>query len=441
MDLSARLAAMRDGFSRTFWVANVIELFERLAFYGSKAVLAVYLAEHVGTHIAKDGTTQPGLGDAGPQLAGLYGSLIFFLPVLAGPIVDRYGFKKGLAACFTIFAIGYFMVASAGLPMGSGMVSLMGAHSYAFLALLVTAIGGSLIKPCIVGTVARTTTDETKSLGYSIYYSLVNLGGAIGPIIALQVRQASGFAAVLIMAAIVSVLNLIGTLLFFKEPVVAGPVGEVRTLGRVLKDMFLVFRNGRFITFLVIFSGFWVMFWQIFFLLPFYVTDVLKHESFELFETVDAFAIILLTIPVTAMMQKMQPIRAMATGFAVASASWLLMTTTPSVVLTVAAIAIFAIGEVMQAPRYYEYVAAIAPRDQVGTFMGFAFLPVAIGSLGAGYLAAALRKEFLDPAYLAAGGSTAKMWLIVAGVGFASTILMLLYDRIWGAQRAADATA
>jgi POT family proton-dependent oligopeptide transporter len=437
LDLSARMAAMRTGFSRTFWVANVIELFERLAFYGSKAVLAVYLAEHVGTHLASDGTMQPGLGGAGQELVGLYGFLIFFLPALAGPIVDRYGFKAGLTACFSIFAIGYFLVATAGLPLGAPLVGALGAKTYVFLALLVTAIGGSLIKPCIVGTVARTTTDETKSLGYSIYYSLVNLGGAIGPLLALVVRQAWGFAAVLVMAALVSVLNLLGTLLFFKEPAVAGPPTEVRTLGRVLKDMVLVFKNARFITFLVIFSGFWVMFWQIFFLLPFYVTDVLHRESFELFETVDAFAIILLTIPVTALMKNVRPILAMASGFAVASASWLVMAFTPSVPLTVAAIAIFAIGEVMQAPRFYEYVASLAPRQQVGTFMGFAFLPVAFGSIGAGYLAAALRKEWLDPAFLAAGGSTTNMWLIVAGVGFASTVLMLLYDKLFGAQAAA----
>ena len=65
------------------------------------------------------------------------------------------------------------------------------------MALVVTAIGGSLIKPSIVGTVARTTTPESKSLGYSIYYTLVNIGGAIGPLLAVPVRENVGIAYVL----------------------------------------------------------------------------------------------------------------------------------------------------------------------------------------------------------------------------------------------------
>jgi dipeptide/tripeptide permease len=411
VDLSQRLAVMRDGFSRTFWVANVIELFERLAFYGSKAVLAIYLAEKVG------------LGPKGPELVGNYGFAVFFLPILAGPFVDRYGFKRSLAACFSIFAIGYFAVGLAGMPAGASMVASLGPLGYATAALMVTAIGGSLIKPCIVGTVARTTNEETKSLGYSIYYSLVNLGGFLGPILALPVRESFGIEYVLVMCAAVSVLNLLGTLVFFQDPP-APAEGDRRTLGRVLADMLLVFKNVRFIAFLVIFSGFWVMFWQIFYSLPFYVKDVLHFEKFELIETVDAFCIILLTVPITAMMSKVRPILAMASGFAVASASWLLIIVHPTLTTTIVAIGIYAVGEMMQAPRFYEYVANLAPKEQVGTFMGFAFLPVAIGAKLAGNLASWLVEE------MHRSQSPERIWLYVSAIGFAATVLMLVYDRL-----------
>ena len=416
MDLRARLTAMRTGFSRTFWVANVIELFERFAFYGSKAVLAVYLAEKVG------------LGTFGNTLVGLYGFAVFFLPILAGPFVDRYGFKRSLLACFSIFALGYFAVGLAGLPAGQGLVGVMGPKAYVMGALLLTAIGGSLIKPCIVGTVAHTTTDATKSLGYSIYYTLVNLGGALGPILALQVREGLGIEYVLVMSAVVSALNFLATLLFFREPRVAGVTR--RTLGKVLGDMLLVFGNGRFISFLVIFSGFWIMFWQIFYSLPFFVRDVLHYEKFELIETVDAWAIIVLTVPVTALMQKVRPILAMSAGFAVASGCWLLMAAQPTLTMTIVAIAIFAVGETMQAPRFYEYVADLAPREQVGTFMGFAFLPVAIGALVAGPLSGWLVE------YMKSASSPERMWIPLSAIGFASTVLMLLYDRFVAPRKA-----
>ncbi|HKQ97587.1 MAG TPA: MFS transporter, partial [Candidatus Polarisedimenticolia bacterium] len=213
MTATAALAQLRTGFARSFWVANTLELFERLAFYGAKAVLAIFLVEKVG------------LGPTGNSLIGLYTFAVFFLPILAGTIVDRYGFKRSLMACFFIFSLGYFAVGLAGMPVAAALVDGVGRLPYTVGALLLTAIGGSLIKPCIVGTVARTTTESTKSLGYSIYYTLVNLGGAIGPILALPVRENLGIEYVLVVSAIVSFANLVATLLFFEEPKAAAPAG------------------------------------------------------------------------------------------------------------------------------------------------------------------------------------------------------------------------
>jgi len=102
------------------------------------------------------------------------------------------------------------------------------------------------------------------------------------------------------------------------------------------------------------------------------------------------------------------------------------MASTISTAITVVAIAFFALGEAMQAPRFYEYVADLAPKDQVGIFMGFAFLPVAIGSLVAGSLAAWLTQRYLGP-----GGNPSGMWVVLAVIGFASTALMLLHDRLF----------
>jgi dipeptide/tripeptide permease len=416
------LDSVRSGFSRTFWVANVIELFERFAYYGSKAILAVYIADQVG------------LGpEAGTFLAGsVFNTLLYFLPVLAGTVVDRYGFKKSLLACFSIFAIGYFMIGLAGLPVGQPLVQAVGAKAWMVLALVVTAVGGSLIKPSIVGTVARTTTKETASLGYSIYYTLVNFGGAIGPMLALVVRQNLGIAYVLVMSSLTSFALIFGTLIFYKEPPRPADAPEVRSMARVLRDMLTVFRNARFMTFLVIFSGFWAMFWHIFYALPFYVRDYLKIASFELFETVDAWTIILVTVPVTALAKKLPPLTAMVLGFALATACWFVMAGFPTVAFTVAAIVMFAVGEGLQSPRYYEYVAALAPKDQVGTYMGFAFLPIAIGTFVAGWSSGYLVKHYVE------GGNpnAPRMWLWVGAYGVVTTALMLVYDR-FVARRAA----
>ncbi|MFI4945770.1 MAG: MFS transporter [Burkholderiales bacterium] len=416
------LESLRTGFSRTFWVANVIELFERFAYYGSKAILAVYIAEQVGL---------------GPEAAGflagsVFNTLLYFLPVFAGTVVDRYGFKRSLLACFSIFTVGYFMIGLAGLPLGQPIVAVVGAKAWMLLALVVTAIGGSLIKPSIVGTVARTTTKETASLGYSIYYTLVNIGGAIGPMLALLVRENIGIAYVLVMSSLTSLALIFGTLLFYKEPPRPADAPEARSMAKVLRDMLTVFRNARFMTFLVIFSGFWAMFWHIFYALPFYVRDYLKFGRFELFETVDAWTIILVTVPVTALAKKLPPLTAMVLGFALATACWFVMAGFPTIPFTVAAIVMFAVGEGLQSPRYYEYVAALAPRDQVGTYMGFAFLPIAIGTFIAGWSSGYLVKTYVE------GGNpdAPRMWLWVGAYGVVATTAMLIYDR-FVARRAA----
>lgn len=416
MPIAQRISELRSGFSSTFWIANTLELFERLAFYGAKAVLVTFLLDKVG------------LVDEAATLAGIFSALIYALPIVAGVLVDRYGFRKTLMACFLIFCVGYFLIGMAGMQFADQIVNTIGKRTYVLSVLILTAVGGSLIKPCIVGTVAKTTNEQTKSLGYSIYYTLVNIGGAIGPILALLIRENLGIESVLIMSSVTSFLLFIGTFIFFKEP--GDSINEeARTFTKVFRDMLLVFANFRFIIFLIIYSGFWLMFWQIFYLVPQYGIAVLDFQEFELLEAVDAICIIFLTVPMAFMVKKWKPIAAMSLGFIFASFSWIIMGAFPTVPATMIAIGLYALGEATQAPRFYEYVASLAPKGQIGTFMGFAFLPVAIGSFSAGIIADWLRTTYLD-------SNPSMMWYILAGVGFVSTLLMLLYNMLLAPKQA-----
>jgi proton-dependent oligopeptide transporter, POT family len=413
MTLQQRFAEIKNGFSSTFWIANTLELFERLAFYGSKAVLSVFIAEKVG------------LREEAGSLAGLFAGLIFFLPIIAGVFVDRYGFKKTLMACFFIFCIGYFLIGMAGMQYGQEIMNVVGKKTYLISVLVLTAMGGSLIKPCIVGTVAKTSKPDVKALGFSIYYTLVNFGGSIGPIVALTIRQSLGIEFVLVMSSITSFLLFLGAWFFYKEPVdVSGEKTEIKTFAKVFGDMLMVFRDLKFISFLVIFSGFWIIFWQIYFLLPFYSLDVLHFEQFEILETVDSWTIILVTVPISAMVARWKSFTAMTTGILLASLSWIIIAWFGTVTGTVIGIIIFAIGESTQAPRFYEYVGSLAPAGQTGTYMGFAFLPIAIGSYAAGLVADWLRNTYMNT-------NPAMMWYIIAAIGLATTFLMVVYDRIF----------
>src|SRR5262249_44958424 len=163
------------------------------------------------------------------------------------------------------------------------------------------------------------------------------------PNLALPVREHLGISYVLVVSSATTFLLAVATLLFFREPARPADAPPPKSLASVLGDMVLVFRNLRFITFLVIFSGFWAMFWQIFYALPFYVRDVLHFGQFERIETVDAWSIIVVTVPAAALAKKLSPLGAMTLGFALASACWFVMGTFPTMPMTILAIALFAL--------------------------------------------------------------------------------------------------
>ncbi|MFM8849090.1 MAG: hypothetical protein ACKOE5_01675, partial [Cytophagales bacterium] len=144
---------------------------------------------------------------------------------------------------------------------------------------------------------------------------------------------------------------------------------------------------------------------------------------FEFLETVDAWTIIVMTIPITALVSKWKPIIAMIVGVTIASLSWIIIGAGGTTLAAIVGMAVFAIGEATQAPRFYEYVSSIAPKDQVGTFMGFAFMPIAIGSFTAGIIADWLRSSYLQT-------NPAMMWYTLSGIGLLTTLLLIVYNTI-----------
>ena len=185
-------------FPRTFWVANTMELFERWAYYGMFTVLSVYLTDPV---------SEGGLGFTQQQrgaMQGIVTAILYFLPILGGALADRFGFRKVLLAAFVTLASGYF-------AMGQF-------HAYApvFIAFLVVAVGGALFKPIIVGTVSKTAAKGTETLGFGIFYMIVNIGGFLGPWAASKMRDIS-WQYVFIMCSVVILINLV-LLMFYREP-------------------------------------------------------------------------------------------------------------------------------------------------------------------------------------------------------------------------------
>jgi POT family proton-dependent oligopeptide transporter len=419
VNIASTFRDMRTGFHPSFWVANVLELFERFAYYGQNVVLVIFIRNVLGLSEVQAG-----------QLSSIFGGLIYFLPIFAGTFVDKYGFRKSFTIAFSILALGYFAIGTTGIAAFQSFYRQADLFWVLAAVLAFTAIGGSFIKPSVLGTVARTSKPETKSLGFAIYYMLVNIGAAVGPLIAFFVRGSLGMQYVYVISAIVSAAMLAGTLLYFKEPPAReGELGG--SIGEKLRNLVVVLMNGRFMLFLVIFSIFWVMFWQIFIIIPLYVNDYVSADApFEIISSIDAWGIILFQVLVNRLTKTVSTRNAIVVGFAVSAVSWLLIAASPTVPVIIAAMFVFSFGEMTQAPRYYEYISDIAPTGQLGLFQGYAFLPIAIG-----YAIGGTFGGWLYRTYAVETHSPTTLWIVLFAIGAFTTVLMWLYTKLFTVKR------
>jgi len=424
LSFNQRLQEIRTGFGRPFWVANLTELFERLAYYGMYAVLAIYLNEQI--HFSKE---------VSAWVTGVFGTVVWLLPVLGGSLADRFGFRRALMFAYLVMTVGYFLLGSLAAPWMQAARQALGDKWLVLGILMIPALGPGVVKPCVAGTTARASSENVRTIGYSIYYTIVNIGGTLGPVMAWLVRKqlGLGMANVFRVSALSVFLMFLVTLLFYREPVTPGE-GRVESVGAALRNMFLVLGNFRFVLFLLIFSSFYLVFWQEFVSAPLFLRGYVNpNADADLLLSTDALTVICFQILVAYLTRKIPAFSAMTLGLLISSLSWLILAIHPSTVGFIATLVVLAVGEMTQSARYYDYVSRLAPSGQQGLYMGYAFLPIAIGNLLAGLVGGRLLHYFGDVLH-----RPQRMWWAVTGLGIVGTLFMLVYDRVFKPGKAQD---
>lgn len=464
-------------FPRTFWVANGIELFERWAWYGFFMLFANYLT--ASTELGALGLSQTEKG----MIMGVGTAILYFLPLITGALADRYGYRRMLFIAFIVYASAFAL-----FPLASGFWAV-------FLMYLYLALGAALFKPIISATVAKTTTSETSSIGFGIFYMMVNLGAFIGPLVTL-VLQKKDYDYVFYASAIVISINFF-MLLLFKEPErEESNLSLGASLKKVFQNIGIALSDVKLVVFLLLVSGFWTMYNQLFFTLPVFVTQWVDTSSVynffasmgnfgkfitdnyavsngvmdaEFIVNFDAMFIIIFQIMVSALVMKRKPLSAMMGGFVVCAIGMALTLFTQNVLFTIAAILIFALGEMASSPKITEYIGRIAPKDKIALYMGCSFLPVFLGNFFAGFIAGNAYSVMSDRETLAlraveeAGVSTSgmsagnyfeqgaqaldmtaaqfktflwdtynpsKIWILILAIGMVAVIGLYLYDKL-----------
>jgi POT family proton-dependent oligopeptide transporter len=465
LTFTERLQEIRTGFERPFWIANLSEIFERLSYYGAFASLALYLQEKLNFSTQQTGT-----------LTGLFGGMVWFLAIFGGAAADRMGFRRALSTAYLILAAAYFLIGSIGSPWLAPVRNAVPLGLFVGFILILPALGISMVKPCVVGTTARASKENVRSIGYSIYYTMVNVGGAAGPLFASWAHPHLGVENVYRVSALFVLGMFFVVLFFFREPRKPGdtPPPSIATVARnfcvvvgnyqlvlPVLGIALLLRIGlwiypqfsvpwwiwagmlvlalagisRFMWFLVLFTGYWIVFWQQYTSLPGYIHGYINPQAnVEKILVTDGVTVICLTLAANYLTRKIPAFQAVILGTVITSASWLILAFWPTVWGAVLSLFVLAIGEIIQSPRYYEYISRLAPPGQQGTYMGFAFLPIGIGSLIGGWFGGTLAHHFGEVLH-----QPERMWWFVTGVGVATAALLWVYDRFFRTVGAADA--
>jgi dipeptide/tripeptide permease len=448
-------------FPSTFWSANVIELFERLAYYGMNIILVLYLTRRVGYSV-----------EASAMITGFFISALYLLPIPTGAISDKIGFRNGLFIAFSVLALGY------------GLLGLFPSKSMVLFSLVLIAIGGSFVKPVISGTVKKASPPDLSKLGFSIFYMIVNIGGFTGKIFAKLLRQnlgewlsksnyeglknwvytnippfemteglasraaeqkppmtpeafidmlkwqGFGMQAICVFSMLMALVALVLVALTFKEPDRTGE--PVRSMGKTFSDMFRLFGDVKFVTFILIFAGFDLMFWQLYISIPKYiVTHISETAPMELIVAINPLMIILFQLPVAKVVLKMKSTTTMALGMGISAMAMVMMGLIPTLLGACLSIMLFALGEMTFAPRFLDYVSSLAPKGKVGLYLGFAYVRAFLANMIGGPLGG-----FLLARYVPEEGARApwKMFFVYAAIGGVALIALFIYNRHYGDQ-------
>jgi dipeptide/tripeptide permease len=221
-------------------------------------------------------------------------------------------------------------------------------------------------------------------------------------------------------------LMFIGVLIFFTEPRRVPGEQQTTSLGQVVRNLLTVLRNGKFVLFLLIFTGYWIVFWQQYLILPIYIHDYVDpHANTEMILIADPIVVITLTVAVNALLRKISSFGAVTLGTLITGVGWLVFGAHAAVWTAVVSLVIVALGEITQQPRYYEYISRLAPPGQQGTYLGFAFLPIGLGSLIGGRFGGFLLHHFGEVQH-----RPERIWWTVTAVGLVTTAALWIYDKV-----------
>ncbi|MEN8163496.1 MAG: MFS transporter [Acidobacteriota bacterium] len=425
-------------FPSTFWVANMMELFERAAYYGCFIFLTVYLTQRVHFTDIETG-----------WITGVFSFLLYFMPTITGTVADRIGFKVSVIIAFTLLAIGY------------GMLGAFPSKPVALLSLLVILLGGAFVKPVISGTVAKCSDDVNRARAFSIFYWVVNIGAFGGKSVVDPIRQAfenpevpgSGLQYINFYSASMAMVALAFAIFFYRSPKAVDEPQEPRSIGEILGGLVTVLKNWRFLSLIIITGLFWSIQGQLYATMPKYLFRMVgEFTKPGWIANVNPLVVVICVIPITQLVRKLKPVSSIAISFLIIPLAALSVAIAPKlgsdpisigfvelhpiVLLMIIGIAFQGLAECFLSPRFLEFASKQAPPGEIGLYMGYSHLNAGFGWLFGFVMSGILLDRWCpNPASLPAGLSAAEtqayyahahyIWYFFTGVGVVGFFLLM----------------
>lgn len=454
-----------SNFSKAFWVANTVELLERLAYYSVFIVLTLYLSNVWGFSDAAAGV-----------ISGIFSATLYFLPTFAGGYADKIGFRTALMLAFGALTIGYFslgifptMMQSVGLvtygesssinSQGTIFSGLQGS-SYQWLilfSLFFIMMGGAFIKSVISGTVAKETTTANRAKGFAIFYMMVNIGAFMGKTVVDPLRKSLGDIGLIYLNYMAAGMTLLAFLLVFILYKSSKNAGEGKNISEIWKAFLKVCTNGRLIALILIVSGFWIVQGQMYASMPKYVLRMVGPEASPgWIANVNPLVVFLLVNVITSAMKKRSALSSITVGMFIIPFSALVMSfgnmlgkdlilgMHPITLMLIIGIAMQALAECFISPRFLEYFSLQSPKGQEGLYLGFSHLHSFVSYLIAFVVSGVLLEKFVPnpnqerfnidnvfntDLYNTATQHAHYLWLTFFGIGLISAIALIIYSK------------
>lgn len=440
-------------FSRSFWVANLSELFERAAYYGVFVVITLYLSNILG------------FSDIGAAvISGLYASLLYFLPPFTGAYADRIGFRRSMLLAFSLLTIGY--VGMAVLPtilQSTGLVEYgrrtvfhgleTSPYRYGIVPVLIVLMtGGSFVKSVISGSVARETDQKSRAAGFAVFYAMVNVGSVTGKLVIDPLRRALGDNGLVVLnwfSVSMTLLALLLIFFFYRREQTEQHSGK--SMRQIWQSLWLLCKNTRLMLLIIIVSGFWIVYYQLYATMPKYVIRLAGESStIGWYTLVNPLVVVLTVNAMTRLFSRRKALTSIMLGMMVIPFSALLMSSGhlightvlglhPVVFMMLVGIVFQALAETLISPRYMEYFSLQSPKGEEGMYLGFAqldsFFSTLIGFAVSGVL---LDRYCPDPSrfatheqWLAASAHAHYIWYYFAAIAAVAAIALIVYNIVY----------